>query len=292
MLSLNGLQSPDPSTNPDFYDATQVQVIYCSSDDWSGAKTGSGTFSASNVATWNFQGHAILASVLADLKANHGLSNAAEVLFTGESAGGVGVYVNVNAVQKLVPATARFTSASDAGFINSVDPFSASGAPPNYTAPPPPAGGVAPGITLWNGTGDSVCHQAVTTPSQEAGCYQAAQLLAQGGTITLPMFVAEAQEDIIQLADKGIPQADINSGNFTAAETGYISYFATQMRSGLSGTNSNVSVFSPDALLHTQANNDTLFNTNYSFASGTTSLQQTMGAWYRAPCTALRNIAN
>lgn len=294
ILELDGLQSPDPAVNPDFYDATQVKVLYCSSDYWSGAKTGSGTFDAGNVATWNFQGHAIVAAVLSDLKASHGLSNATEVLFSGESAGGIGVFVNVNAVQGMVPATARFTAISDAGFINDADNFSASGTAPNYTAPPPPNGGSipSPGIALWNGSGDSVCHENATTPSAERDCYQGSHLLASGGTITLPMFVGEAQKDTVQLTNSGISDADISSGNFTPAETGYINYFATQMRSGLSSTNSGVSVFSPDALLHTQANDDVLWNANYDFSGGTTSFQKEVAAWYRTPCTAQRNIAN
>lgn len=77
-LGQAGLQGSMPSTNPDFYDATQVTILYCSSDDWSGAKASSSAFNGSNPATWNFQGHAILSSVVADLSASHGLSSATE----------------------------------------------------------------------------------------------------------------------------------------------------------------------------------------------------------------------
>ncbi len=293
-FQLNGIQSSSPNVNPDFYDATQVRAIYCSSDYWSGAKTGTGAFNANDVSTWNFQGHAILTAILADLKANHGLSNASEILFTGESAGGIGVYVNVNTVATLVPGTARFVAASDAGFVNGANNFSASGSPPDYTVPSPPAGGVQPGtvIALWNGSGDSVCASKATTPAAQVGCYSGAQLLGAGGTITLPMLVSEAQKDTVQLTKNGIPQADIDSGNFTVAESGYISYFASKMRSGLSNTNANVSIFSPDELLHTEANADMLFNTSYSFSNGTSTLRQVVGSWYKSPCTVQRDIAN
>ncbi len=292
-FQLDGVQSSSASVNPDFYDATQVRVIYCSSDYWSGAKAGTGTFDASDVTTWNFQGHAILAAVLADLKANHGLSNASEIVFTGESAGGIGVFVNVNTVATLVPSAARFVAASDAGFGNGANNFSASGSPPDYTAPPLPAGtqrGTT--IALWNGTGDSVCAKTATTTAAHLACYNSSQLLGAGGTITLPMLVSEAQKDTIQLNTNGVPEADIDSGNFSAAETGYISYFAALMRSNLSSTNMNVSIFSPDALLHTESNDNMLFNASYSFPGGTSTLQQVVGSWYRSPCTVQRDIAN
>src|SRR6202012_871333 len=116
-------QGTDPSANPDFYDATQVQALYCSSDDWSGAKVARGKFNPNDDTTWNFQGHAILAAVLDDLKETRGLNDATEILFSGQSAGGIGVFVTVNDVIKLVPRQARFLATSDAGFINRLDNF-------------------------------------------------------------------------------------------------------------------------------------------------------------------------
>jgi hypothetical protein len=266
-LQLSGIQSSSESVNLDFFDAN-------------------------NVATWNFQGHAILSAIMQDLKANHGLSSATEVLFTGESAGGVGVWVNVNVVAKLVHATARFVASSDAGFQNPTGNFNPGGSPPNYAYPAPPDDLASPGITLWNGTGDSVCASSATTPAEQRKCYSAAQLLGTGGTIALPMLVIEAQKDVVQLNNNGIPQADIDSGDFTIAESGYISYFASQMRAGLSSTNANVSIFSPDELLHTETNNDMLLNTSYSFPNGAFTLQQVNSSWYKNPCTVQRDIAN
>jgi O-palmitoleoyl-L-serine hydrolase len=287
--SQAGLQSANSSVNPDFYDATQVQILYCSSDYWSGAKTASGTFDPNNVQTWNFQGHAILAAAIADLQASHGLSGATEILFSGESAGGVGVFVNVNAVAKLVPSTARFVAASDAGFGNSTAlDFNPNGQPPNYTDSSSLTGWSVPTTAnIWNGTGDSVCQATVGT-----GCYNAQQLLGANATITLPMLVIEAQKDTIQLNNNGVPQADINSGVFTTAETGYISYFATQMRTGLLSTNANVSLFSPNALIHTEAASNSLFTTGYTFPTGTLTPQQAVSTWYKAPCTVQRSIQN
>ncbi len=293
-LDQTGILSANSSVNPDFYDASTVQLLYCSSDEWSGNKTGSGAFDPNNDATWNFQGHAIVAAVLADLEANHGLSSATEVLFTGQSAGGVGAYVNVNAVQKLLPASARFVAASDAGFADPVDSFDPNGAPPNYTASgtPQEIQEHMEALTLWNGSGDSVCAGLASSPTEQVNCYSAAQLLGTGGTITLPMLVSEAQQDKVQLNTNGVSQSDINSGNFTPAESGYVSYFAASMRTSLNGTGSGVSIFSPDALLHIEQTDNTLFSATYSFPDGSHTLQQVTGAWYRDPCTVQRDIAN
>ncbi len=291
---MDGVQSSSPSTNPDFYDATQVQALYCSSDYWSGAKSGAGTFNPNDDATWNFQGRAILSAVIADLEQNYGLSSASEILLTGESAGGVGVYATVNDVTKLVPATARFVASSDAGFGNIAADFNASGAPPDYTSSATPFYETtgAQALALWNGHGDSACAGTAATLAAQLGCYEAAQLLAPNGTIALPMLVIEAQRDTVQLNHAGVAQADLNSGNFTPAESGYVSYFAAQMRANLVGTNASVSIFSPDALLHTEANNSTLFNTSYSFPAGSFDARQVVGAWYENPCAAQRDIAD
>lgn len=288
---MGGLLAPISTTNPDFYDANEVQIIYCSSDDWSGAKSGSGTFNANDDTTWNFQGRAILDAAIADLEANHGLNSATEVMFTGQSAGGLGVYVNTNDVVKLVPASARFVSYSDAAFLNEVNVFNPAVAPPydDPTQPSPQLSTKGVGIVLWNGTGDPGCSASATTNTQQLECYNSQQLLAPGGTITLPMLVSEAQQDQAQLSTNGIPAF---SGHFTAAEQDYIQYFAAQMRTGLATTNSNVSIFSPDVLVHVEATDPTLFLQPQTFPSGQITLQQAVGAWYKAPCTVQRDIAN
>ncbi len=292
---LSGIFSADPTVNPDFYDATQVHALYCSSDDWSGTKAGSGSFNPNDVTTWSFQGRAILRAIIADITANHGFGSATEVMFTGDSAGGVGAYVNVNDVAKLVPPTARFVASSDAAFDNQVDNFSASGSPPEYTDPSATPAEISkrlPAIALWNGYGDEACAAKATTPTEQVTCYAASQLLGANGTITLPMLVSEAQQDKSQLATDGIPQAAISSASFTTPEAGYIGYFAAQMRFGLAEANAGVSIFSPDVLQHVEQSDSALANTTYTFPSGQFNLTQVTGAWYRNPCTVQRDIAN
>jgi hypothetical protein len=297
-FNQGGLLSSNIPTNPDFYDASMVQVLYCSSDDWSGAKAATTGYNPNDPTTWNFQGHAIVNAVVADLIASHGLSSATEVMLTGQSAGGLGVLDNVNTLVKQVPSTVRFTAYADAAFGNAVDNFSATGAAPNYLDTVDTPNEIAkrePGIILWNGSGDSVCAATATTPLAQVDCYSGQQLLAptaSGGTITLPMFISVAEKDTNQLSTDGISSPDLNSGNFTPQESGYINYFAGQMRTNLATTNGNVSLFSPDIYAHVLSTDPTLFTTPEPFPNGSLTLQQAVGVWYRTPCSAQRNIAN
>jgi hypothetical protein len=293
-----GLLGTIPGTNPDFYDASVVQVLYCSSDDWSGAKSTTSAYNPNDPTTWNFQGRAILNSVVADLKANHSFSSATEVFFTGQSAGGVGVFANTNPIAALVPSTARFVSYSDAAFPDGGYDFLAIGTAPNYDSPnttPQQITKRIAGLPLWNGTGDPVC-SAAASPSDinaQINCYSGQTLLAPTtGTITLPMLVSVSAEDTNQLGTAGVPAAATNSGTLTPAEAGYVAYFASTMRTSVAATNSNVSLFVPDFFVHVEATDPAYFNNPIVFPGGTLTLQQEVGAWYKAPCSVQRNIAN
>ena len=296
-FGMGGLMDSNPNNNPDFYDASTVEVLYCSSDVWSGAKASPSAFNPQNPTTWNFQGHAILNAVIADLKASHNFSAATEVMLTGQSAGGLGVFLNVNPVAKLAPPGARFVGFSDADFGNNVNGFDPSGAPPNYTSSNSPPDEIAAKasqiLLLWNGSGDPVCSAAAPPdPSSQAACFDTGTLLAPGGTITFPMLVSISEKDTYALGSSGISGNDIQSGNFTTEESGYIAYFASNMRTSLNSTNPNVSIFSPDSFVHVEATDFNLFTKPVTFPNGTITLQQELGSWYKAPCSVQRNIAN
>jgi hypothetical protein len=295
-FGLGGLLDSNPDNNPDFYDASTVEVLYCSSDEWSGAKASASAFNPQDPATWNFQGHAIVNAVIADLKASHNLSAATDITLAGQSSGGVGVFINVNPVAKLVPSGARFVAFSDAAFDNAVDTFNATGTPPNYTNPnsiPAEITQFGQVLVLWNGSGDPVCSAATASdPSSQVVCYDSETLLAPNGTITSPMLVSMSEKDTNQLGVNGISGADIQSGNFTTPESGYIAYFASNMRTNLNSTNPNVSIFSPGSFVHIEATDFTLYSSPVPFPNGTISLQQEVGSWYKAPCSVQRNIAN
>lgn len=291
-----GLLGTTAGNNPDFYDASVVQVLYCSSDDWSGNKVGAATYNPGDPTTWNWQGRAILNGVIADLTASHGFAAATEVMLTGQSAGGVGVFANANPVAKLIPSMARYVAYSDAGFPDGGQDYLATGSAPNYTsaATPNQIAKRILALPLWNGTGDPVCSAATAgDPASQTYCYSGQTLLAPGtGTITLPMLVSVSEEDTNQLGTAGFPASATMGGTLTASQAGYLSYFAASMRATTGSTNSNVSLFVPDIAVHVEATDPALYNASQVFPTGSISLQQEVGAWYKAPCSVQRNIAN
>ena len=81
-------------SNPAFHDYTRVLVPYCSSDLWLGRRANSRPFNfvnSSDVDNFHFLGHSIFRSVIEDLIATFGLSNAHELVLSGSSAGALGV---------------------------------------------------------------------------------------------------------------------------------------------------------------------------------------------------------
>ena len=287
-----GILDASTATNPDFYDSTIVYFLYCSSDDWSGAKTGSGAFDKTMSATWNFQGRAIAHGILADLVATRGLHAATEVLLTGSSAGGLGVLVNTNDLAGMLPASVRFLAYSDAAYGNHTQDFSESASPPNYTTTATAQQIVkkSQSIPLWNARGDSVCAMTATDLDAKVHCYDAQTLLGPQPSITNPMLISISQTDDAQLGTAGVSTTTLDT-----SEAAYVAYFASTLRASFPGLNANVSVYSPDVglpFVHTEEDLQTVFPTSYAFPEGNISLQSAVGAWYRSPCTPVRHVAN
>ena len=88
----------DSSTADAYRDYWVVYVHYCSSDLWSGTNSAS-----SETAGYNFHGKDIVAAVIKDLTDNHNLLGANKVVFTGCSAGAVGVSFNCDDVAAKLP---------------------------------------------------------------------------------------------------------------------------------------------------------------------------------------------
>eukprot|EP00439_Symbiodinium_sp_Y106_P022555 s2559_g2.t2 len=81
--------------------AAHAYIGYCSSDSWMGntSRTWRGH-------TWYFEGAHILATAVSTLLEQHGMKNAALVLFSGCSAGGRGMVYNLDGLCRLVRASA------------------------------------------------------------------------------------------------------------------------------------------------------------------------------------------
>eukprot|EP01084_Bolivina_argentea_P291456 500926_1 len=93
-MAAPGSMSDDSRTNPDFYMGHHVFGPYCSGDCWSGLRTQPST----NPDTWGlyFSGHLIFTHITRYIAANFSFLDAQYVLLTGESAGAIGVFGNIN----------------------------------------------------------------------------------------------------------------------------------------------------------------------------------------------------
>ncbi len=99
----DGILSASATKNPDFYNWNQVEVIYCSSDGWSGTTEG-----VIEGETWYFHGRDIVTALFEDLQNEEiirtaTLAQAGRLLFAGSSAGGGGVSKNLDYVASLLP---------------------------------------------------------------------------------------------------------------------------------------------------------------------------------------------
>ncbi len=286
---LTGILSPKPAQNPDFYDANLVQISYCSSDYWMGEKDGNTAMTSAqilaskNVNNWYFDGHGVLAGVIAILQQNYGLNNASDVLLAGGSAGAVGVFMNANFVSGLLPLTTRFAALPDSGYSMSSYPDydAATGGekppPTNYQAD------MTSGQSLWASIGDFDCAYA----SQQAGNAANAlacdypDVLSQNGGYQIPMFIRTSYADSIILNTYGV------TSPVTSEEMPYIYNFDDAMAASLNSTNLWLSVFGLNSTEHTLIKNSA-FTQTYDFTTGNTTLAAAVGAWYRDPCSAPR----
>ncbi len=86
------LANANATANPNFATWHHVDVPYCSQDLFSGQRTDAPP------STWGlyFSGHRILAAVIDALERDAGLATATEIVFSGVSAGGIGMWLNAN----------------------------------------------------------------------------------------------------------------------------------------------------------------------------------------------------
>jgi hypothetical protein len=120
------LQAAMTSVNPDLSTYNSVFIKYCSSDLHLGQMT------APSTATWGlqFSGHHILRAVLATLNSTHALHAADLVVWSGDSAGGIGCIATVDWVRDLLPG-ARVVGAPIGGFyFNNNQPYAGAAPPP------------------------------------------------------------------------------------------------------------------------------------------------------------------
>jgi hypothetical protein len=248
----NGVQSLSPNDNPDFFNANHVYVPYCSSDVWSGDRG-----AAPESGGWHFRGARIVRAVIGDLMnptitLSPNLTVAKEVLFSGSSAGGVGVMANLDWVADQLPqATVR--GLVDAGWAIDIAPYDSSIAPLLAQT--------QRGYAFWNSALDTSCVAA--NSDAEGRCYTEYAY----PYISTPLFVQMAQFDPPQLQRLGItPPLDEN-------ERAYMLEFAAAMRKSLESVQA---AFSPAITTHGILVNEQFWTLRIAGQS----LRDLLGNWF------------
>lgn len=269
---LEGIKSTERTINPDFYDANYLQLVYCSSDAWSGDKAGDSRLSTSELGRWNFRGKHIVEAVLSELAAQ-GLAAAEEVFLMGSSAGGLGVVNNADDVRAALPSSVRYVAMPDAGFIIDYPALGKNGVEspdmPTYRQVE-----LAAAVAAWGGRGDASCEAAATTAVEHAYCRSVYDVL-HNGYVKTPLFIRQSEYDKVQLKQL------LEQGSGTPAQLqAYRMRFAQSLAQRLM-TLTGISIFATNDNEHGVINDNALWTT--STVDGLL-LPATVGSWYRTPC--------
>lgn len=241
----NGVLSDLAAKNPDFSNSNQVAIPYCSSDLWSGDREKSGATGG-----YEFRGFKIVRAIINDLRSN-GLSSADRILFSGTSAGGIGVMVHLDWLAAQFP-TAEVRGINDAGWT----PAQALSLPiPQSTFP------VQQALQLWNGKPDASCAQA--NANKKYLCYSSDAY----PHLNAPLMVQMSQYDPVFLSGLDVKFP------FNPAEKAVADLFAAAVRDSLS----NVSAaFSP----RTNTHGVLPYQRFTGLKVNGFSLQQLLGNWF------------
>lgn len=217
------------ATSNRFRDFNQVFVIYCTSDLYSGSKAASGLLN------FSFRGQHVVPALLEDL--HDELSGASDVLFTGGSAGGIGVLVNWPLVRKALSGVPRLRAIPDAGwFLTTMKPYSPKSVPITKQ--------LKDGMALWAGQPGVECAAAMG-PKGAYQCYS--------GPVAYPflpgpgdVMVLKAQTDAWTLGNDGVSLKP----PYKAAELEWVVELAAEVRATFQ-LDKVASVFSANCIYHT-----------------------------------------
>ena len=217
------------TTNPLFCNATQVRVPYCSGDGHRGNRT------TADAGSWGmyFQGHSSFVNIVAELKLQHGLSDATHVVLTGNSAGGIGVFANVDWLQIALPNTvvkgAPIAGWFVPGALPSDQPLHPDDPPSDWAHWSKNESGDTDAndyiATLWRPILDPACVAGET--AKQANPFHCLSVHVSYKYIKAPMYVIENQYDTEQLyTQQGLPK----KGPYDATWRGYVAMYGAAMR--------------------------------------------------------------
>lgn len=234
--------------NPTLCNYNFVYMPYCSQDLWTGQRV---TVSPKTFGLY-FSGRWIVKATLDLMSATHDLKGATEVILSGNSAGGFGVYSNVDYFQAYLPQ-AKVVGAPIAGFEFYAWPYTGPGHTSSSLADFR-ASHMASGKynELWDAVtpGDCLSRHANDPGACLLPCFSYTSVKA-------PLFIIEAQSDSVVLMGHDWLPHD-HSG---APEKAYMHEFhenQTRCLASAMSASSKDGVFNPACFIHTSFTNKIL----------------------------------
>ncbi|VVC24463.1 Pectinacetylesterase/NOTUM [Cinara cedri] len=225
----SGILSNDPYENPYWWEANHVYVPYCTSDIWSGRRA-----EPQHGSRFTFMGSIVIKQVIRELL-TVGLANADALILCGSSAGGVGVMLNLDPIQKMLRQYSGMSvhGIMDSGWFMDQQKYEFGDAGGKY---PSPIEAVKKGIPYWHSQIPSRCRNLyINEPSK---CFIGYKIYP---TVSVPLFVFQWLYDEFQLKnDVGTP--------VTKQQWDYIHKMGEGLRKSLLNV---TSVFAPSCVSHT-----------------------------------------
>lgn len=118
---IQGINSPDPSVNPDFYDWNLVWVVYCDGASFTGNRER--PLISDSGETIYLRGKRVLNAIVNDLLYNRDFKLAKAIILTGSSAGSMTAMFQADFIASKFPKTIPVRVLSDAGFFIDTAPI-------------------------------------------------------------------------------------------------------------------------------------------------------------------------
>ncbi|XP_050526206.1 palmitoleoyl-protein carboxylesterase NOTUM isoform X3 [Daktulosphaira vitifoliae] len=230
---IGGILSNNAVENPYWWQANHVFVPYCTSDIWTGRRA-----KPQHGSKFNFMGSIVIKQVIRELL-TMGLANADSLILSGSSAGGVGVMLNLDPIQKMLR---RYSSMSvhgitDSGWFVDHRPFHLDS---DESTSASPIEAVKLGIPYWHSQIPSRCRNFYA--NEPSKCFIGYKIYP---TLSAPLFVFQWLYDNFQLKnDIGTP--------VTKQQWDYIHKVGECLRKSLMNV---TAVFAPSCVSHTVLTN-------------------------------------
>ncbi|XP_066932066.1 uncharacterized protein [Clytia hemisphaerica] len=118
---IQGINSPNPQVNPDFYDWNLVWVVYCDGASFTGNRER--PIISKSGQTIYLRGKRVLNAIINDLLFNRGFKSAESVILTGSSAGSMAAIFQADYIASRFPTTVPVRVLADAGFFIDTAPI-------------------------------------------------------------------------------------------------------------------------------------------------------------------------